>query len=1150
MTGASPSSQSRTPPPGFETSPQPSSVSPTSETEDTSTQGPSGFTDGNKESRYAGELKDWDESLQTQGMNANAPSWRGGNPGEGENGSASQDPNEQQQQGGDGNVSGNDPSGSTYNGTGNTDPTTDPNDDRTESFSNLAAVIGTGLMESMDDSTKDHQNRQVTGVSSFLAGGGMRGQPAGPSAAGIGGGSSIWEQKASLFDSSQGSGDLSRHRQSRHTASRMIGTTPSSNSNGLSVGILSKKRFDQAPMPALTSSNNGSTPTVASTLTSSAGTASSSFDNLKTESAPTGNGTTSTGFGGGGNALFSDILDHSLDLKRNPNISSPFREPLSSGDLFGDHPSYGANVGTTVTEPVGHGRNSAPPELFGDFSSRAGTPELGELTRGIQHLEFERRSSFRSAGSHDDVSIDLSLHVSESELHRFCWDVRHSEPSRTLAIFRADCVLMSDLRATCEAFGVLEVFRTDFDERGVIFVGYYDIRSSIQAALELRSSLHRLAADDGYETSIDVKYCVPLNSSSAQDESVLVFSDLPPSIKDDVLMSMLSSFGEVRSVKRQAGSHFGSNLVYSYTVEFHSIQDAKQALLELESTQPWGPGIMIEVGQRSAAERQRGRELLALLGRWRDGRRSNHSSPVSNGHITPISAMSGGRLTPLSTGHLSAGRLTPTSPHVPTQWTAAHVPGGETAKPRARRGLSSSISPSGVPTVIGDVRNDQSMFSQQNHGHQPPGPPQFVVGHDGSYSYANVNHGGDGPHGNSYHGGHPHHHQSMMDHHGGGPPPGPQPTQQNIVSGPHGAFVSSVPHRSMQAPPPHHAPHQQHMQQYWPPHHGHPSHQYHVPQGSYPVDNHGYNQGPPPQSNTPYYPHVVGNHQDPAVPGNGGGNSPNNNNGGGGGNGGQGGGHGSRRNNGHNYNGGGGNHGHGHGHNGRHHHHHHGNNGSNNGNHANNGNANKSSSDDKDNGHLTLDIGTVESGNDTRTSLMVRNIPNKYTQQMLLSEFTDNGHGPGTIDFFYLPIDFKNKCNRGYAFVNFVDYRDIVAFHRQYFGQHWQVFNSDKICDITYARIQGKAGMLKRFENSVVMEKDDEYKPLVFESHGANKGQRVAFPNNSGNNNNNNGNSNNNNNHGHHNSHYNNNHGNGHGHGHGHRHHGHHNHHGQHHNKQ
>ena len=113
---------------------------------------------------------------------------------------------------------------------------------------------------------------------------------------------------------------------------------------------------------------------------------------------------------------------------------------------------------------------------------------------------------------------------------------------------------------------------------------------------------------------------------------------------------------------------------------------------------------------------------------------------------------------------------------------------------------------------------------------------------------------------------------------------------------------------------------------------------------------------------------------------------------------------------------------------------------------------------------------------------------------MLLSEFAELGHGSDRIDFFYLPIDFKNKCNRGYAFVNFVDPADIVPFHSRYNGRRWRVFNSEKICDITYARIQGKEAMMKRFQNSALMGKDDEYRPLVFVSRGPEKGRREDFP--------------------------------------------------------
>jgi len=143
---------------------------------------------------------------------------------------------------------------------------------------------------------------------------------------------------------------------------------------------------------------------------------------------------------------------------------------------------------------------------------------------------------------------------------------------------------------------------------------------------------------------------------------------------------------------------------------------------------------------------------------------------------------------------------------------------------------------------------------------------------------------------------------------------------------------------------------------------------------------------------------------------------------------------------------------------------------------------------------LSLDLASVRDGSDRRTSLMVRNIPNKYTQSMLLTEFAGLGHGPTKMDFFYLPIDFKNRCNRGYAFVNFVETADIVPFVTEYNDRKWRRFNSEKVCSITYARIQGKAAMVRRFENSALMEKEEAYRPRVFVSSGERKGEAEAFP--------------------------------------------------------
>ena len=86
---------------------------------------------------------------------------------------------------------------------------------------------------------------------------------------------------------------------------------------------------------------------------------------------------------------------------------------------------------------------------------------------------------------------------------------------------------------------------------------------------------------------------------------------------------------------------------------------------------------------------------------------------------------------------------------------------------------------------------------------------------------------------------------------------------------------------------------------------------------------------------------------------------------------------------------------------------------------------------------------------------------------MLLSVIDKNYRGK--YDFFYLPIDFKNKCNVGYAFINFRDAQYIPEFYREHHRKNWQKFNSDKICEIAYARIQGRSHLIQHFQSSNVM---------------------------------------------------------------------------------
>ncbi|KAJ6318894.1 hypothetical protein OIU76_014285 [Salix suchowensis] len=116
---------------------------------------------------------------------------------------------------------------------------------------------------------------------------------------------------------------------------------------------------------------------------------------------------------------------------------------------------------------------------------------------------------------------------------------------------------------------------------------------------------------------------------------------------------------------------------------------------------------------------------------------------------------------------------------------------------------------------------------------------------------------------------------------------------------------------------------------------------------------------------------------------------------------------------------------------------------------------------------LISDDSMVEtSGSESRTTVMIKNIPNKYSQKLLLNmldnhcihcnEQIANGDDQplSSYDFLYLPIDFNNRCNVGYGFVNMTSPQAAWRLYKAFHNQHWEVFNSRKICAVTYARIQ------------------------------------------------------------------------------------------------
>ncbi|KAK9132404.1 hypothetical protein Scep_011932 [Stephania cephalantha] len=151
-----------------------------------------------------------------------------------------------------------------------------------------------------------------------------------------------------------------------------------------------------------------------------------------------------------------------------------------------------------------------------------------------------------------------------------------------------------------------------------------------------------------------------------------------------------------------------------------------------------------------------------------------------------------------------------------------------------------------------------------------------------------------------------------------------------------------------------------------------------------------------------------------------------------------------------------------------------------------------------------LDLDKIINGEDIRTTLMIKiSLTSKevdaivYTSKMLLAAIDENHRG--TYDFLYLPIDFKNKCNVGYAFINMVSPSHIIPFYQAFNGKKWEKFNSEKVASLAYARIQGKAALVTHFQNSSLMNEDKRCRPILFHSEGLDVGDQIIqepFPSN------------------------------------------------------
>ncbi|KAI3448001.1 hypothetical protein Pfo_004666 [Paulownia fortunei] len=99
-------------------------------------------------------------------------------------------------------------------------------------------------------------------------------------------------------------------------------------------------------------------------------------------------------------------------------------------------------------------------------------------------------------------------------------------------------------------------------------------------------------------------------------------------------------------------------------------------------------------------------------------------------------------------------------------------------------------------------------------------------------------------------------------------------------------------------------------------------------------------------------------------------------------------------------------------------------------------------------------------------------------------------------DFLYLPIDFKSKRSRGFAFVNFTNARVVWKFFDAFHLKKWDFVERNKWTkriEVVCAKIQGKEALVNHFSQSIFECETDEFLPVCFDPPRDGSGQPLEL---------------------------------------------------------
>ena len=109
-----------------------------------------------------------------------------------------------------------------------------------------------------------------------------------------------------------------------------------------------------------------------------------------------------------------------------------------------------------------------------------------------------------------------------------------------------------------------------------------------------------------------------------------------------------------------------------------------------------------------------------------------------------------------------------------------------------------------------------------------------------------------------------------------------------------------------------------------------------------------------------------------------------------------------------------------------------------------------------------INLENIARGIEKRTTIMIRNVPIRYTIEILEVELEIF---KGKFDCIHMPYDYENKGNKGYSFINFLNPYHILLFYEIFNNKCWSFFDSKKVCSLNFANFQGIEEIKKHAKN-------------------------------------------------------------------------------------